>query len=74
MASLELNVAVSVLRRVVSDLSVFVDGRDIPDDTLDSFIVSLEFVYQELLALEATSRLNAEQLHALISSGAVFQR
>ena len=34
-----LNVAVSVLQRVVSDLAVFVDGRDIPDDTLDSFIV-----------------------------------
>ena len=59
-----LNVAVSVLRRVVSDLSVLVDGRDIPDDTLDSFIVSLEFVYRELIVLEATSPLNTEQLHA----------
>ena len=59
-----LNVAVSVLRRVISDLSVFVDGRDIPDDTLDSFIVSLEFVYRELVVLEAMYQLNAEQLQA----------
>jgi hypothetical protein len=45
----------------MSDLSVFIDGRDIPDDTLDSFIV---FVYRELVALEATSQLNAGQLQA----------
>ena len=38
------DLAVSILRRVSSDLSVFVDGRDIPDDTLDYFILSLEFV------------------------------
>ena len=59
-----LNVAISVLRRVMSDLSVFVDGRDIPDDTLDSFIVSLEIVYRELVVLEATAQLNAGQLQA----------
>ena len=64
MASFNVAVAVSVLRRVVSDLSVFVDGRDIPDDTLDSFIVSLEFVYREMVVLEATSQLNAGQLQA----------
>lgn len=52
------------MRRVVSDLSVFVDGRDIPDDTLDSFILALEFVYRELVVLEATYHLSAEQLQA----------
>ena len=59
-----LNVAVSVLRRVISDLSVFADGRDIPDDTLDHFIFSLEFVCREMIALEATYQLSAEQCEA----------
>ena len=35
------NVVITVLQRVVSDLSAFVDDRDISEDTLDSFIVSL---------------------------------
>ena len=47
----------------MSDLSVFVDGRDIPDDTLDSFIVSLEFVHREFV-FEATAQLNAGQFQA----------
>lgn len=29
---------------------------DIPEDTLDSFIVFLEFVYRELIVLETTSQ------------------
>ena len=41
--------SVSILCRVSSDLSAFVDTRDIPEDTLDSFIVSLEFVYREVV-------------------------
>lgn len=61
MANHDLDVAISVLRRVLNDLSVFSDGRDIPDDTLDSFIVSLEFVYRELVVLEAMYQLNADQ-------------
>ena len=56
-----LDVAISTLRRVVSDLSVFSDGREIPDDTLECFIVSMEFVYRELLVLEAIYQLNEEQ-------------
>ena len=59
-----LDLAVSILRRVSNDLSVFVDGRDIPDDTLDYFILSLEFVYREMIALEATYQLIAEQCEA----------
>ena len=53
-----------MLQRVVSDLSTFVDGRDIPEDTLDSFIVSLEFVYRELIVLETTSQLTPAQHEA----------
>ena len=64
------NVAVSVLQRVVSDLSAFVDGRDIPENTLDSFIVSLEFVYRELIVLETTGELSPAQRDA---SGIVRQ-
>ena len=48
--------AVSILRRISADLSVFDDGRDIPEDTLDYFIVSIELVYRELIVLETTSQ------------------
>ena len=56
---------VSRLRRVSSDLSSFADGRDIPEDVLDSFIVSLEFVYRELVVLDTTSQLTRPQSEAL---------
>ena len=59
-----LDLAVSMLRRVINDLSVFADGRDIPDVTHDYFILSLEFVYREMIALEATYHLSAEQCEA----------
>ena len=51
------DLCVSILQRVSSDLSAFVAGTDIPEDTLDSFTVSLEFVYRELVVLETLSLL-----------------
>ena len=39
--------------------SSFADGRDVPEDVLDSFIVSLEFVYRELVVLETTSTVDS---------------
>ena len=42
----------------MNDLAVFSDGKNIPEDTLDPFRVSLEFVYRELIILNATSQLN----------------
>ena len=60
----DLNLVANILRRIVNDLAVFSDGRNIPEDTLDSFIVSLEFVYRELIVLDATSHLNEVQREA----------
>ena len=57
--------SVAVLRRVSSDMSSFSDGREIPEDVLDSFIVSLEFVYRELVVLGTTSQLTQPQNEAL---------
>ena len=51
----------AVWQRVSSDLSTFADGRDIPEDTLNSFIVSLEVVYRELVVLATTSQLTDTQ-------------
>ena len=59
------DLSVAMLRRVSSDLSSFTDGREIPEDVLDSFIVSLEFVYRELVVLETTSQLTQPQSEAL---------
>ena len=44
--------AVRTLRRVASDLTAFQDGRRIPSDVVDAFILSLELVYREVIALE----------------------
>ena len=63
--SIMAGLSVAVLRRVSSDLSSFADGRDVPEDVLDSFIVSLEFVYRELVVLETTSQLTQPQSEAL---------
>lgn len=60
-----LQMSINILIRIENDLSVFADGRDILDDTLDSMIVSLEFVLRELLVLEATSQLNQSQEEAI---------
>lgn len=60
-----LQVSINVLTRIENDLTVFADGRSIPDDTLDSMIVSLEFVYRELLVLEVISQLNQAQEEAI---------
>ena len=59
------DLSVAILQRVSSDVSAFADGRDIPKDTLDSFIVSLEFVYRELVVMETTSQLTDTQSEAV---------
>ena len=43
----------------------YVDGRDIPEDTLESCIVSLEFIYREFLVLELTSNTEVHDYEAL---------
>ena len=44
---------------------VFDDGRNIPADTLDSYIVSLELAYRELIVLDTTTQLNSSQRSAV---------
>ena len=44
--------AVSALRRVISDISAYQDGRRIPHDILDACVMTLELVYRELLVVE----------------------
>jgi len=40
------------LHRIVSDLSTYVDGRQIGQDLLDTYHLQLELVYRELVAAE----------------------
>lgn len=44
---------VAVLRRIAADVASFEDMRTIPEESIDSYIVSLEFVYRELTYLES---------------------
>lgn len=55
---------ISLLRRVASDLAVFSDGRHIPEDTLDAFIVGLELAYRELVVLDTMSPMSTSQREA----------
>jgi hypothetical protein len=52
---------VSILRRLLNDIEIFLDGRRIPDDTLDYFDYSLEFAYRELLFVINQSENEAQQ-------------
>ena len=40
---------VDLLGRIAGDMALYSDGRCIPEDTLDSFEMSLELAYHELL-------------------------
>ena len=57
----------TILRRVSSDLSVFPDFNDISDDTLDSFILSLELVSRRLVLLEAINATEYDGLEDVMS-------
>ena len=61
---------VDLLRRIARDMALYSDGRCIPEDTLDSFEMSLELAYHELLVLETTAQLSTPQREAcgLVSS------
>ena len=50
--------ALATVRRVVSDLSMYEDGRAVPSDVLDAFIMSLELVYREMIAQDCMEGLN----------------
>ena len=56
--------AVSTLRRVVSDLVPFQQGGAIPSDVIESFSISLELVYRELLAKESLEGITVAESEA----------
>ena len=49
------NLCITILQRLSRDLLPFGDVRNIPDETMGAFIVSLEIVYRELVCLETIS-------------------
>ena len=48
----------------MADLAPYVDGRSIPDDTLDSFAITLEYVFRELVILDTPAQLSRMQSEA----------
>jgi hypothetical protein len=44
--------SINALKRVIADLSTYQDERGIPCEDLDAFVMTLELVYRELLALD----------------------
>ena len=52
---------IRTLRRVATDLSAFRDGRRISFDVVDAFVICLQLVYRELIALEHFSGFDARQ-------------
>ena len=53
--------AVDTLRRFSAELLSYQDGRHIASDVLESFSVSLELVYRELLMLQSLSGLDDDE-------------
>ena len=58
------DLVVGILRRVAADVLVFEDCRSVPEDTLDSFILSLEIAYRELVIMDTVSVLTPLQKEA----------
>ena len=56
--------AIRTLRRVATDLTTFQDGRRIPLDVVDTFVICLDLVYRELIALEHLGGFDANVDHA----------
>ena len=56
--------ALRTLRRVGSDLITFQDGRRIPLDVVDAFVLGLQLVYRELIALEHLTGFDSDVEHA----------
>lgn len=58
---------VDTLRRIYDNLAIFSDGRNVPEDTLDAFVVAFEFSYRELVVLDILDFLNADQRQSIVS-------
>lgn len=58
----DLGWCVRTLRRILGDLAVYNDGRQIEVDAADAYQVQLERVYRELICIEAMGRLNYQAL------------
>ena len=56
--------AVDTLRRLSAELLSYQDGRQIASDVLESFAVSLELVYRELLMLQSMNGLDDNEERA----------
>lgn len=54
----------STLSRVATDLSYFHDFGNIPDDMLDSAVVSLERAFKEIVIMDTLSSLTQSQREA----------
>ena len=50
-----------ILQRIVSDMTVYDDGRGIQLDLLDSYQLQLELTYHELIAMELLRGLLSDQ-------------
>ena len=56
--------ALSALREVVSTLTRFLDGREIPADVLDAQLLKVELSYREIVAQGSISGFSVEQQRA----------
>ena len=52
---------VDLHRRIARDMALYSYGRCIPEDTLDSFEITLELAYHVLVVLETTAQLSTPQ-------------
>ena len=60
-----LRVALSIIQRVSADIQCYGDGRGLHEDTVESYILSLEFVFRELIALDTIGVTSYELTQAM---------
>lgn len=63
--------SVWALQRIIRDLDVYQDGRQLTGDTLEAFIVALELVYRDLIAQQA---LNGSVVDRNLEEGSRFDQ
>ena len=63
----------ATLQRVISDLSLYEDGRAVSAGALDAILNQLEIVYRELVALDALEELTAGASSALVFTATAIE-
>ncbi len=64
--------ALNTLHRMIVDLNVYQDGREMSDDVVDALMVTIELVYRDLVAQEVMNGFNPHHQEGIRSVEVAF--